>query len=76
MFILGRAIAGVGAAGLFQGALNIVGYTVSLEKRPLYLVIVGSVFGLASCFGPVLEGVFTSDISWRWCFWMHVCCQS
>lgn len=37
MFILGRAIAGVGAAGLFQGALCIVGYTVPKLIRPIYL---------------------------------------
>ena len=72
MFILGRAIAGVGAAGLFQGALNIVSYTVPLAKRPMYLGIVVSVFGLANCFGPVLGGAFTSDVSWRWCFWVSV----
>lgn len=74
MFILGRAIAGVGAAGLFQGALGIVGYTVPPAKRPMYLSIVVSVFGLATCFGPVLGGAFTSKVSWRWCFYMYVLC--
>lgn len=71
MFILGRAVAGVGAAGLFQGALGIVGYTVPRLKRPLYLGIVVSVFGVASCFGPIVGGVLTSDASWRWCFYMY-----
>lgn len=70
MFILGRAIAGVGAAGLFQGALCIVGYTVPKPKRPIYLSLVVSVFGLATCFGPVSGGAFTTKVSWRWCFWM------
>lgn len=37
MFIVGRAIAGLGAAGLYQGALAIVGATVELKKRPQYL---------------------------------------
>ncbi|GLA89731.1 hypothetical protein AtubIFM56815_004219 [Aspergillus tubingensis] len=47
-FIVGRAITGVGAAGLYQGALSIVGLSVPLEKRPMYLGIVLSVFGIAA----------------------------
>ncbi|KAF2242995.1 permease of the major facilitator superfamily [Trematosphaeria pertusa] len=72
VFILGRAIAGCGAAGLFQGALNIITNTVPLEKRPLYLGIVISVWGISVCIGPVLGGAFTQNISWRWCFWINV----
>lgn len=72
VFILGRAIAGLGAAGIFQGALGIVGLIVALDKRPLYMGVVVSVFGIALCLGPVLGGVFTDKVSWRWCFWMYV----
>ena len=71
-FIIGRAIAGVGAAGLYQGALSIIGYTCPLEKRPFYIAIVLSVFGIATCFGPLMGGALTDHVSWRWCFWMQV----
>jgi MFS family permease len=33
--IIGRAVAGVGSAGIFSGALIIVAYSVPLEKRPI-----------------------------------------
>ena len=69
-FILGRAVAGLGAAGILQGGLAIIGGIVPLEKRPLYISVVLSVFGLATCFGPVLGGAFTTSVSWRWCFYM------
>lgn len=70
MFIVGRAVAGLGAAGILQGALSIIGQVVELEKRPLYMGIVISVFVIAVCIGPPLGGVFTENSTWRWCFWM------
>jgi len=39
--ILGRAIAGIGASGLFSGALVIVAYSVPLVKRPMYTGLIG-----------------------------------
>lgn len=35
--IIGRAIAGLGSAGIFQGGLTIIAYSVPLEKRPTYM---------------------------------------
>jgi MFS family permease len=69
-FITGRAIAGIGAAGLLQGAFGILTYVCTLEKRPLFLGGVVSLFGLFSSIGPVIGGVLTERASWRWCFWM------
>ena len=71
-FITGRAIAGVGAAGLFQGGLAIISLIVELEKRPFYIGIVTSVFGLSVCVGPVLGGALTDGLSWRWNFWINL----
>lgn len=71
-FILGRAICGCGGAGILQGALCIVALSVPLEKRPLYLGVVVSSFGVAACFGPIMGGALTDRVSWRWCFWINV----
>ncbi|KAL4738633.1 major facilitator superfamily domain-containing protein [Aspergillus similis] len=46
---------------IFECALSIVGLTVSLEKRPLYLGVVLNVFGIAACLGPPLGGILTEN---------------
>lgn len=51
--IVGRAIAGVGAAGIFSGAILIVANTVRLEQRPLYMGVIGGMYGIASVAGPL-----------------------
>lgn len=38
MLIGGRAIAGLGAAGLMNGGLNIIGVSVPAQKRPCELL--------------------------------------
>lgn len=68
IFITGRAIAGIVAAGLLQGALAIVTYIAPLEERPLYIGLVVSVFGISACGGPILGGALADHIGWRWCF--------
>lgn len=69
-FIIGRAIAGLGPAGILQGALSTISHIVPLEKRPLYMGVVISVFAVTVCAGPLLGGALTGSASWRWCFWM------
>lgn len=58
--IIGRAIAGLGSAGIFSGALIIVAYSVPLVKRPMYTGLIGAMYGIASVAGPLLGGVFVS----------------
>ncbi|KAL8704959.1 MAG: hypothetical protein Q9201_001905 [Fulgogasparrea decipioides] len=71
-FIIGRAIAGLGAAGLLQGAFGILTYVCKLELRPLFLGLVVSLFGLFSNIGPLIGGALTERVTWRWCFWLNL----
>lgn len=51
--IIGRAIAGLGAGGLFSGATLIISKSVPLDKRPMYIGLMGGMFGIASVAGPL-----------------------
>lgn len=66
MLIVGRAIAGAGASALFSGGMTIIGFAVPLDKRPIYLAALSSMFGIASVVGPILGGALTDKASWRW----------
>ena len=54
--IVGRAVAGLGGAGIFSGAILIVAHTVPLKKRPIYTGMIASMYGIASVAGPLMGG--------------------
>ena len=70
--IVGRAIGGMGGAGIMTGAFIIIAFTAKPELRPLYFGTLGVTFGIASVAGPLLGGVFVDNASWRWGFWINI----
>ncbi|KAK0641312.1 major facilitator superfamily domain-containing protein [Cercophora newfieldiana] len=72
VLIVGRAIAGVGAAGLICGVFVIIAFCAPLHNRPRITGMVGGAMGVAQIIAPTLGGALTDYVSWRWCFWINL----
>ncbi|MFC0384877.1 MDR family MFS transporter [Muricoccus vinaceus] len=70
--ILFRALQGLGAGGLMVLAQASVGDVVSPRERPRYQGLFTGTFALASVAGPLLGGIITSALSWRWVFYVNL----
>lgn len=70
--IIGRAIAGMGCAGMATGGYTIIALAVEPRKRPAYTGLIGLSYCFASVLGPLVGGAITQSVSWRWCFYINL----
>ncbi|EXJ71097.1 uncharacterized protein A1O5_06090 [Cladophialophora psammophila CBS 110553] len=72
LFIGGRAIAGLGAAGIVNGGMTIIGGAVPLIKRPVYTGILLGIAQMGIVTAPIIGGALTQHATWRWCFYINL----
>ncbi|KAJ5907415.1 hypothetical protein N7495_000097 [Penicillium taxi] len=72
MLIVFRALSGIGGGGIITSAMIVVTDVVSLEKRGAYQGFIGMVVSFANALGPLIGGIFTEKVSWRWCFSQYI----
>jgi predicted MFS family arabinose efflux permease len=65
-------VQGIGAGGLVVTASALIGEVIPLRERGRYQGALGAVFGVTTVVGPLLGGVFTDDLSWRWAFYVNI----
>jgi MFS transporter, DHA2 family, glioxin efflux transporter len=70
--IVGRAISGLGAAGIGSGTYTIIAFSAGPKRRPMFTGIIGTSYGIAAVVGPLVGGAFTDKVSWRWCFYINL----
>lgn len=72
MFIICRAMQGIGGGILIPVATAAVADLYSPRERPRMQGILGAIFGIGSGIGPLLGGYIEGAISWHWCFYINL----
>lgn len=72
ILLLGRAIQGFGASGIFPVASAVVGDQFPPEKRGRVLGMIGAVWGIAFIIGPILAGTLLSFFEWHVLFLINI----
>lgn len=67
-----RGLQGLGAGGLLVGSMAIIGDLVPPRERGKYQGLVAGVMSIAMIAGPVIGGLITDHLSWRWAFYVNV----
>jgi MFS family permease len=69
--VAGRAVAGLGGAGLSVGGTSIIAFIAPPAKRPLMMGLIGTTYAVSAVLGPIIGGAFTNKLTWRWCFYIN-----
>jgi EmrB/QacA subfamily drug resistance transporter len=72
MLVASRALQGLGGGAITVTAVAVIGQVIPLRDRGRYQGALGAVFGVTTVVGPLLGGLFTDHLSWRWAFWINV----
>lgn len=72
MLVGSRALQGVGGGALMVTATALIGEVIPLRERGRYQGALGAVFGVTTVVGPLLGGIITDHLTWRWAFWINV----
>jgi multidrug resistance protein len=72
VLLIGRAVQGFGASGIFPVASAVIGDIYPPEKRGQTLGMIGAVFGIAFIIGPVIAGVLLLWFKWNALFLINL----
>ncbi|MCJ1472340.1 hypothetical protein MMC13_000987 [Lambiella insularis] len=70
--IVGRAVAGLGAAGIGSGTYTIIAFSAAPKRQPMFTGILGTSYGIAAVVGPLISRTLADKVSWQWCFYINL----
>ncbi len=72
MFVIFRAMQGLGGGGLMILSQAIIADIVPASERGKYMGPLGAIFGLSAVAGPLLGGFFVDHLTWQWAFYINI----
>lgn len=72
MMIGARVIQGIAMGGLMALVQSIMGTIIAPRERGRYAGYMGGVMGIATVSGPLLGGVITDAMGWRWTYFICI----
>ncbi len=70
--IIWRAVQGIGGATVFATSLALLAQTFHGKERGFAFGVWGAIAGLSTALGPLLGGIFTTELSWHWIFFVNL----
>ncbi|MFJ8820296.1 DHA2 family efflux MFS transporter permease subunit [Streptomyces sp. NPDC102467] len=67
-----RALQGIGAGGLFVGALSLIGTLLTPAEAGRAQSLIGVLLPAAMIGGPLIGGFLTDQLNWRWVFYVNL----
>jgi EmrB/QacA subfamily drug resistance transporter len=72
LLIAARAVQGIGGAAMFATTFALLGSSYQGRDRGTAFGIWGAVSGASAAVGPIVGGLLTEGLSWRWIFFVNV----
>ncbi len=72
LLVVGRLVQGIGGGGLYALCFGIVGDLVAPRQRGRYIGYFAGMFATAGVIGPLVGGLITDHIGWRWIFTINL----
>ena len=72
VLIVSRGVQGIGAAAMFATTIALLSTSYEGRDRGLAFGVWGAINGAAAAAGPILGGLLTEGLSWRWIFFVNL----
>jgi MFS family permease len=70
--IIARGVQGAGGAAMFATTIALLGSSYEGRDQALAFGVWGAVNGAAAAAGPIIGGMLTQALSWRWVFFVNL----